>query len=56
MFRLPTPEDIKRLRKKVGLTQTELAEKAGVSQSLIARIESGSVDPRLSTLQRILNA
>jgi predicted transcriptional regulator len=56
LFRLPTPDDVKRLRKKVGLTQTELAEKAGVSQSLIARIESGSVDPRLSTLQKILNA
>lgn len=40
----------------MGLTQTELAEKASVSQSLIARIESGSVDPRLSTLQKILNA
>ncbi len=56
LFRLPTAEDVKKLRKKVGLTQTELAEKAGVSQSLIARIESGSVDPRLSTLQKILNA
>jgi predicted transcriptional regulator len=56
LFRLPTPEDVKKLRKKVGLTQTELAEKAGVSQSLIARIESGSVDPRLSTLQKILSA
>jgi len=53
---LPTPEDIKRLRKKVGLTQTELAKLAGVSQSLIARIEKGTVDPRLSTLRRILEA
>jgi len=56
LFRLPTPEDVKKLRKKVGLTQTELAKKAGVSQSLIARIERGSVDPRLSTLQKILSA
>jgi len=53
---LPSPEDIKRLRKKVGLTQTELAKLAGVSQSLIARIEKGTVDPRLSTLKRILEA
>ena len=56
MASLPTPEDIKRLRKKVGLTQTELAKLAGVSQSLIARIEKGTVDPRLSTLRRILEA
>ncbi len=51
---LPTPEDIKLLRKKAGLTQRELAKRACVSQSLIARIEAGTVDPRLSTLRRIL--
>ncbi|RLF21765.1 MAG: transcriptional regulator [Thermoprotei archaeon] len=53
---LPTPEDIRKMRLKAGLTQKELAERAGVSQSLIARIESGTVDPRLSTLRRILEA
>lgn len=56
MVSLPTPEDIKKLRKKVGLTQTELAKLAGVSQSLIARIEKGTVDPRLSTLRKIIEA
>ena len=56
MSSLPTPEELKELRKKAGLTQKELARRAGVSQSLIARIESGSVDPRLSTLRRILQA
>ncbi|MEX2702115.1 MAG: CBS domain-containing protein [Candidatus Baldrarchaeia archaeon] len=56
MVSLPTPEDIKKLRKKAGLTQTELAKLAGVSQSLIARIEKGTVDPRLSTLRRIIEA
>lgn len=53
---LPTPEELKQMRKRAGLTQKELAKKAGVSQSLIARIESGSVDPKLSTLKRILQA
>ncbi|MHA1652158.1 MAG: helix-turn-helix domain-containing protein, partial [Candidatus Helarchaeota archaeon] len=33
---LPRPEDLKRYRKQIGLTQQELAEKASVSQSLIA--------------------
>jgi len=56
MYELPTPKDIKKYRKQVELTQVELAKKAGVSQSLIARIEAGGVDPRLSTLKRILDA
>lgn len=55
-IKIITPEEIRRLRKSLGLTQKALAEKAGVSQSLIARIERKTVDPRLSTLQRILNA
>lgn len=51
---LPTPEDLRRLRLKAGLTQKELARRAGVSQSLIARIERGDINPRLSTLRRIM--
>ncbi len=53
---LPTPDDMKRIRIELGLTQNELAFRAGVSQPLIARIESGDVDPRLSTLRKIFNA
>lgn len=53
---LPTPESIKKKRVKLGLTQSELAERAGVSQPLIARIESGDVDPRLSTIRNIIAA
>jgi len=53
---LPTPEDVRKLRRAAGLTQKELAERAAVSQSLVARIEGGSVDPRLSTLKKILTA
>jgi len=55
MSTLPTPDYIRYLRRRAGLTQKELAKRAGVSQSLIARIESGAVDPRLSTLRKILN-
>lgn len=53
---LPTPEDLRERRNELGLTQSDLAEKADVSQPLIARIEGGDVDPRLSTLRRIVNA
>ena len=51
---IPTPEEIRARRLALGLTQTDLARKAGISQSMIARIESGSVDPRVSTLGRIV--
>jgi len=54
-FRLPTPEEIRRLRLRAGLTQKELARRAGVSQSLVARIERGDINPRLSTLKKILD-
>jgi predicted transcriptional regulator len=53
---LPTPQDIRQRRKALELTQSRLAEMAGVSQPLIARIEGGDVDPRLSTLGRIVDA
>jgi predicted transcriptional regulator len=53
---LPTPADLRERRNELDLTQSELAERADVSQPLIARIEGGDVDPRLSTLRRIVNA
>lgn len=53
---LPTPEELRERRLELGLTQSELADSASVSQPLIARIEGGDVDPRLSTLRRIVNA
>ena len=53
---LPTPQDIRERRTELGLTQSELADQADVSQPLIARIEGGDVDPRLSTLRRIVDA
>jgi predicted transcriptional regulator len=53
---LPTPADLRERRESLELTQSTLAERAGVSQPLIARIEGGDVDPRLSTLRRIVNA
>jgi len=50
----PTPQELRVLRKRAHLTQKELAAKAGISQALVARIESGDVDPRVSTLRKIL--
>ena len=44
------------LRKAKGITQAVLAEHCGTTQQQIARIENGTVDPRLSTLRRIAEA
>ncbi|MEM4700041.1 MAG: CBS domain-containing protein [Candidatus Nezhaarchaeales archaeon] len=52
----PIGKELKKLREEAGLTQRQLAQLAGVSQSLISRIERGTVDPRASTLRRIMNA
>ena len=51
---IPTPEDLREKRETLGMTQSELADSAGVSQPLIARIENGDVDPRLSTVSCIV--
>ena len=45
---------LKLARLEGGLSQRELAERAGVSQSEIARIESGQREPSIPTLQKIL--
>jgi len=46
--------NLKRLRLETGLTQRQLAALVGVSQAHIAKIEKESVDPRLSTVNKIL--
>jgi len=51
---IPTPDEIRARREVLHITQADLARKAGVSQSMIARIEAGSVDPRISTLTRVV--
>ncbi|MBW2977281.1 CBS domain-containing protein [Candidatus Woesearchaeota archaeon] len=49
-------KEIKDIRKKFGLTQTELARKAGVSQSLVAKIEAGRLDPTYTNARKIFDA
>jgi len=42
-----------RLRKEQGLSQSEVARRAGLKQPAIARLESGAVKPTLDTIQRV---
>jgi transcriptional regulator with XRE-family HTH domain len=47
-------ERIKRQRLRRGYTQTELAERSGVKQSLISRLEGGTRDnPSADVLRRL---
>jgi predicted transcriptional regulator len=45
---------LRKMRLEAKLTQKRLAELVGVSQAHIAKIEKGKVDPRLSTVNKIL--
>jgi transcriptional regulator with XRE-family HTH domain len=47
---------LKKVRCERGLTQSELAKKAGVSPGLIGQIESGRVEPSIKTLEKIASA
>jgi transcriptional regulator with XRE-family HTH domain len=43
-------------RRELGLSQHQLAELTGTTQSAIARLESGGRPPRIDTLLRIASA
>lgn len=47
---------VRSARRARGLTQSELAERARVSQSRVSRSESGDEDPRFATADRLLAA
>lgn len=47
-------KELKALRIKNNLTQTQLAEKAGIFWNAYAKIEQGKQEPKLETLQKIL--
>lgn len=54
--RLKIAEQIKKLRTAKKLTQKVVAERTGMPQSVIARIESGQTGISLDTLGRIASA
>ena len=50
------PAKLKYIRKKLNLTQSAFAKEAGVSQSLIAKVEAGRIDPTFSKVRQIARA
>ena len=50
-------QNIKKFRKKLNLSQEELAQKAGITYSTLIKIESGANDnPTVKTLAKIAKA
>lgn len=52
---LPEIRSIKDRRKRLGLTQKDLARQAGVSQSFIAKMESERINPSYNHVRHILD-
>jgi predicted transcriptional regulator len=52
----PEIKEIRKIRKKLNITQKQLAKLSGVSQSLIAKIESGNIEPTYSKAQKIFSS
>lgn len=50
------PETLSKLRLSAGLSQDQLAQKSGTSQSHIAKIESARNDPGTDVIQKIAKA
>lgn len=48
--------EIQKRRRSLGLSQKRLASYAGVSQSLIAKIEGGKIDPSYRNVKKIFEA
>jgi len=51
----PQLEDIAKKRRRLGLKQAELAKLSGVSQSLVAKLESGRIDSSYTKVKTIFN-
>jgi predicted DNA-binding mobile mystery protein A len=54
---VPNPSAlVQALRQRLGMSQAQLAKRAGLSQPHVALIEKGKLDLKLSTLDRLLKA
>lgn len=53
---LPSIAELRDRRRALGITQGRLAEAAGVSQSLVAKVERGRVEPSYRNVRAMLGA
>lgn len=53
---MTTGKKIKNMREIANLSQIELAEKIGITQSAISHLENGDISPSIATLQKIANS
>lgn len=51
-----TPTPLERLRAEAGLSQEQLAVKAGITRDTVSRIENRRSEPRLGNLFRLAKA
>ncbi len=56
MKTLESSQIVEEIRRLAGLTQSELAVRAGTSQAAVARYENGTSHPSTATLQRLTRA
>lgn len=56
MLRVDAADLLFEARRSAGLTQAELARRAGTSQAMVARYETGVASPTVRTLRRLLRA
>jgi predicted transcriptional regulator len=52
-MKFPPASDIRRMRKAMDVTQTELSKQSGVSQSTIAKIERGRISASYETVVKL---
>mgnify|MGYP001457304263 CR=1 FL=1 len=55
MLKLEIAAEIRKLRKKKKISQSELAKKINTTQAVISRIENAQVYPSTDIIQRICN-
>jgi transcriptional regulator with XRE-family HTH domain len=49
-------KNLRDARFRAGLTQAELAQKAGTTQTTVARIERDAVEPEITTIRKLAGA